>query len=46
MVVVVRGHFSLNEFAGAHLFGSLLKRATGDLKDSEGRSPPVVLGPC
>ena len=33
---MVRSHFSLNEFAGAHLLGSFLKRATGDLKDSEG----------
>jgi len=38
LVVVVSGHFNVNEFAGAHLLGSLLKRATGDLKDSEGNS--------
>jgi len=36
--VVDRSHFSLNEFAGAHLLGSLLKRATGDFKDCEGNS--------
>jgi len=36
VVVVDSSHFSLNEFAGAHLLGSLLKRATGDVKDSEG----------
>ena len=38
VVVVVSSHLSLNEFAGAHLLGSLLKRATGDLKDSEGNT--------
>jgi len=43
----VVSNLSLNEFTGAHLLGSLLRRATGDLKDSEGNSDCVyVCGFC
>jgi len=41
-VVVVSNLFTLNELHGAHVLGSLLKRATGDFKDSEGNSGCLV----